>query len=125
MIKYVLSTYTAFTVILTSLYLFRPDAFTALTIVPAWIWTLLLLPFIPVMYRNHKKYINYIIPCLGAWLLFVVLYVGVGNTILNDIPLLRIDQIWVSMNFRTLQSFAVKSSISDHKMVVSDIVPVN
>lgn len=48
---------------------------------------------------------------------------GVGNTILNDIPVLRIDQIWVSRNFRTLQSFTVKSDISDHRMVVSDIVP--
>lgn len=46
---------------------------------------------------------------------------GIGNTIANDMPLLRIDQIWVSHEFTTLQSFAVKNSASDHRMVVSDV----
>jgi endonuclease/exonuclease/phosphatase family metal-dependent hydrolase len=44
-----------------------------------------------------------------------------GNTILNDIPVLRIDQIWVSRDFETVQSFAVRSNVSDHRIVVSDI----
>ncbi len=46
---------------------------------------------------------------------------GVGNTVINDAPLLRFDQIWVSRDFKTIQSFAVKSSISDHRMVISDV----
>jgi endonuclease/exonuclease/phosphatase (EEP) superfamily protein YafD len=46
---------------------------------------------------------------------------GIGNTIVNDMPLLRIDQIWVSREFETLQSFAVKSRVSDHRMVVTDV----
>ena len=46
---------------------------------------------------------------------------GIGNTITSDMPLLRIDQIWVSHDFATLQSFAVKNSVSDHRMVVSDV----
>jgi hypothetical protein len=46
---------------------------------------------------------------------------GIGNTILNDAPVLRIDQIWVSRHFETIQSFAVKSRASDHRMVVTDV----
>jgi endonuclease/exonuclease/phosphatase family metal-dependent hydrolase len=46
---------------------------------------------------------------------------GIGNTIANDMPLLRIDQIWVSHEFTTLQSFAVKNGVSDHRMVISDV----
>jgi vancomycin resistance protein VanJ len=46
---------------------------------------------------------------------------GIGNTIVNDMPLVRIDQIWVSREFDTLQSFAVKSGVSDHRMVITDV----
>lgn len=46
---------------------------------------------------------------------------GIGNTVTNNMPLVRIDQIWVSREFETLQSFAVKSSASDHRMVISDV----
>lgn len=46
---------------------------------------------------------------------------GIGNTILNDFPVLRIDQIWLSKDFETIQSFVQKSSVSDHRMVVCDI----
>ena len=46
---------------------------------------------------------------------------GLGNTALNDLPLLRIDQLWVSGDFETVRSFAVRSRVSDHRMVVSDI----
>jgi len=46
---------------------------------------------------------------------------GLGNTLLNDIPVLRIDQIWVSPEFVTIQSFARKTGASDHRMVISDI----
>ncbi len=47
---------------------------------------------------------------------------GIGNTVLNDIPVLRIDQIWVSRDFRVVQSFVLRSAISDHRMVVSDVI---
>ena len=46
---------------------------------------------------------------------------GFGNTIINDIPVLRIDQIWVSFDFVALQSFSRKSMYSDHRFVISDI----
>ncbi len=47
---------------------------------------------------------------------------GVGNTILNDIPVLRIDQIWASSHFRVVQSFARRTKASDHRLVVADLV---
>ena len=46
---------------------------------------------------------------------------GIGNTIINDMPMLRIDQIWVSRDFETVQSFTVRSKVSDHRIVVSDV----
>ena len=46
---------------------------------------------------------------------------GIGNTILNEIPVLRIDQIWISRDFTPLQSFALRSLASDHRLVVSDV----
>ena len=46
---------------------------------------------------------------------------GIGNTILNEIPVLRIDQIWVSRGFAPLQSFALRSHASDHRLVVADV----
>ena len=46
---------------------------------------------------------------------------GLGNTILNDRPVLRIDQIWVSDDFAVLQAFARASSVADHRLVVADV----
>lgn len=46
---------------------------------------------------------------------------GLGNTIYNRVPVLRIDQIWVSREWETLQSFVVPSADSDHRIVVSDV----
>lgn len=46
---------------------------------------------------------------------------GIGNTIINDLPILRIDQIWVSSDFTAHQSFSRKSMHSDHRFVISDI----
>lgn len=54
---------------------------------------------------------------------FAVAGKGIGNTILNDIPVLRIDQIWASSHFRIVQSFARQTHASDHRMVVADLVP--
>lgn len=48
---------------------------------------------------------------------------GVGNTVLQDFPVLRIDQIWASTNFCGRQAFAVKSRQTDHRMVVADLRP--
>ena len=48
--------------------------------------------------------------------------VGLGNTILNDLPVLRIDQIRADPAFPVLQSFAVKSRVSDHRLVVTDLL---
>ena len=47
---------------------------------------------------------------------------GLGNTIINDIPVLRIDQIWASDSFTTHQSFVHASSHSDHRIVISDLI---
>lgn len=47
---------------------------------------------------------------------------GWGNTILNDTPVLRIDQIWVSERFRAMAVVARRTKHSDHRMVVCDLV---
>ena len=47
---------------------------------------------------------------------------GWGNTILNDYPVLRIDQIWVSKAFRSHAVVAVKTQNSDHRMVICDLI---
>ena len=54
---------------------------------------------------------------------FAVAGKGIGNTILNETPVLRIDQIWASSHFRVVQSFARQTRASDHRMVVADLVP--
>ena len=53
---------------------------------------------------------------------FAVAGKGIGNTILNEIPVLRIDQIWVSSHFQVVQSFARRTRASDHRLVVADLV---
>ena len=54
---------------------------------------------------------------------FAIAGKGIGNTILNEIPVLRIDQIWVSSHFQVVQSFARQTQASDHRLVVADLVP--
>jgi endonuclease/exonuclease/phosphatase (EEP) superfamily protein YafD len=46
---------------------------------------------------------------------------GLGNTIPQEFPLVRIDQIWVSGDFEILQSFCRRSKISDHRPVITDV----
>ena len=53
---------------------------------------------------------------------FAIAGKGIGNTILNEIPVLRIDQIWVSSHFQVVQSFARRTQASDHRLVVADLV---
>lgn len=52
---------------------------------------------------------------------FAVAGRGTGNTIVNDLPLLRIDQIWVSPHFDVLNARTVESRVSDHRMVIADL----
>jgi len=47
---------------------------------------------------------------------------GWGDTILNDMPLQRIDQVWINDRFRTAAVVARKTQNSDHRLVVCDLV---
>jgi endonuclease/exonuclease/phosphatase (EEP) superfamily protein YafD len=47
---------------------------------------------------------------------------GWGNTITNDTPALRIDQIWISRQLKATTVFAHKTVESDHRMVVCDLI---
>lgn len=47
---------------------------------------------------------------------------GWGNTILNDAPVHRIDQVWISEGFRAAGVLARKTRHSDHRMVVVDLI---
>jgi vancomycin resistance protein VanJ len=44
-----------------------------------------------------------------------------GNTITNEMPFLRIDQIWISGHFSATSVAAHKTVHSDHRMVVGDL----
>ena len=48
--------------------------------------------------------------------------IGWGNTGINEFPISRPDQIWVSGDFQTIAAWAVKTRNSDHRMVVCDLV---
>ena len=48
--------------------------------------------------------------------------VGWGDTIVNTMPIHRIDQVWVSDAFKPMRVEAVKSINSDHRKVVCDLV---
>ena len=47
---------------------------------------------------------------------------GWGNTVTNDYPLHRIDQIWVTGLFEPVRATAVPTAHSDHRMLVCDFV---
>ncbi len=46
---------------------------------------------------------------------------GWGNTITNDYPFLRIDQIWLSPNLRPIRVRAYRTIHSDHRIVVCEV----
>lgn len=46
---------------------------------------------------------------------------GWGNTIMNDLPVHRIDQVWISPAFRATAVVARKTRHSDHRLVVCDL----
>lgn len=48
---------------------------------------------------------------------------GWGDTLDNDVPFLRIDQIWTSKHFQASAVVARRTANSDHRMVVCDLVP--
>ena len=52
---------------------------------------------------------------------------GWGDTLDNDLPVLRIDQIWYDNHFRSVSVEAHRTQNSDHRMVVCDLLysPVN
>lgn len=47
---------------------------------------------------------------------------GWGNTVLNDTPLLRFDQVWTSKDIQCISVTAKKTLHSDHRMVVCDLL---
>ncbi len=48
--------------------------------------------------------------------------VGLGNTIIESLPLLRIDQIWLSRYFQPVSVRSHPCSRSDHRMVICDLI---
>ncbi len=48
--------------------------------------------------------------------------IGWGDTVLNELPILRFDQVWASRHFRAVRVFARRSVHSDHRLVVCDLV---
>ena len=47
---------------------------------------------------------------------------GWPNTIINDTPWSRIDQIWISHHFAVRSGQVLRTEYSDHRMVVIDLV---
>ncbi len=47
---------------------------------------------------------------------------GWGKTIVNSYPVQRIDQIWISSEFRAISVTAHKTLHSDHRMVICDLI---
>lgn len=47
--------------------------------------------------------------------------IGLGNTMINDMPVVRIDQVWVDRRLRCDATVARKTVSSDHRAVVADV----
>jgi endonuclease/exonuclease/phosphatase (EEP) superfamily protein YafD len=47
---------------------------------------------------------------------------GWGHTAVNDYPLARIDQVWITPEFKAAQVFVRKTENSDHRLVVADLL---
>jgi endonuclease/exonuclease/phosphatase (EEP) superfamily protein YafD len=52
---------------------------------------------------------------------FSVAGVGWGDTLINELPVWRVDQIWVSEHFRSEIVRARRTVNSDHRIVVCDL----
>jgi len=48
--------------------------------------------------------------------------IGWGDTVLNDMPVSRFDQIWASKHLRAVAVVARETRYSDHRMVICDLV---
>lgn len=49
--------------------------------------------------------------------------IGWGHTALNNMPLFRVDQIWISRHFKAVSVFSKKTEHSDHRMVICNLKP--
>jgi len=47
---------------------------------------------------------------------------GLGNTLINEFPFVRIDQIWTSYDIHPTRVFVRRTVNSDHRMVVADLI---
>ena len=47
---------------------------------------------------------------------------GWGNTAINEFPLWRVDQVWISKDLAAKAVYTVKTKYSDHRMVIADLV---
>lgn len=47
---------------------------------------------------------------------------GLGNTLINEFPFVRIDQIWINDAVYATQVFVQRTENSDHRMVIADFV---
>jgi endonuclease/exonuclease/phosphatase (EEP) superfamily protein YafD len=47
---------------------------------------------------------------------------GWGDTLANDIPFVRIDQVWCDNHFQAVSTRAQKTVNSDHRMVICDLI---
>jgi endonuclease/exonuclease/phosphatase (EEP) superfamily protein YafD len=54
---------------------------------------------------------------------FKIAGIGWGNTVFNEHPFLRIDEIWTSDDFKVISVRAAKTKHSDHRMVICDLLP--
>lgn len=48
--------------------------------------------------------------------------IGLGNTMMNDFPVSRIDQIWLDSRLMATATITRKTSTSDHRLVIADVV---
>ena len=49
--------------------------------------------------------------------------IGWGHTAFNNMPLFRVDQIWINKHFKPLAVFSKRTEHSDHRMVICDLRP--
>jgi len=47
---------------------------------------------------------------------------GWCNTIVDSMPLLRIDQIWTNQQLRCVNAHAINAPKTDHKMYVAELI---